>query len=123
MKQSFLFIIFLLSSILVFSQNFRLQVNYYQNSCANQREYANGESRLLWSLTTTQATLYYGSNNMPIENYKIIESGYDNQNNIYNYSFYDSKRDKYGVIVYFKERNYLSMQYLNTKCSLDYVFY
>ena len=57
------------------------------------------------------------------KNYKIIESGYDNQNNIYNYSFYDSKRDKYGVIVYFKDRNYLSMQYVDAKCSLDYVFY
>ncbi|HPM02659.1 MAG TPA: hypothetical protein PK816_10935 [Candidatus Cloacimonadota bacterium] len=68
------------------------------------------------------ATLYYGTNKRAVESFKIIEVEYDYDNDYYTYTFYDRKRDRYGIIIYFRPRRYLSMQYVNQRCSLDYIF-
>ena len=116
-------VIILLTSVLTFnsySQTFNLRVRSYEQSCTQERVYCDTETQLNWRLTSTKSTLYYGTNWSAIESYTILKFEYDRQNDYYNYTFYDSKRDKYGIIVYFKPHGYLSMQYANQECSLDY---
>lgn len=103
-----------------YSQNFRLPISRYQNSCTKENEYPSGESIMSWSLSANRAILYYGTNNMPVENFSVIKYEFDNINNSHNYTYFDDKRSQYGMIIYFRNSNVVSMQYVNTKCSIDY---
>jgi hypothetical protein len=54
---------------------------------------------------------------------KVLKVEWDKDKDFYTYTVYDAKRDKYGIIVYFKPSNYLSLQYTGQTCSLDFEFY
>ena len=83
------------------------------------------EPETRWFLNPQQAILGFSSRYDPnstnpqlILTVKKVE--YDNNNDSYTYTIYDEKRNKYGIIVYFKASNYLSLQYVGQSCSLDF---
>ena len=106
----------------LFAQEFMLNVKYQQNSCTKRIEYQDGESKLTWRLNSNNAILYYGTNNSQIENFEVTKVNFDPNTGYYDYTIYDSKRGKYGIILYFKSSEYISLQYLNQPCSQDYFF-
>jgi hypothetical protein len=99
-------------------QSFYLRVNFYQNSCTQERTYTSGESQINWSLNSNRAVMYYGTNNSPINVFQVLKYEYDEQKDYFVYSIYDNARSKYGIIVYFRPRNYVSLQYLNQECTI-----
>lgn len=104
-----------------YAQEFSLRVNSYGNSCESQKEYPRGESILTWKLSKSSAVLYYGTNYATISYLKVVEYEYDVSKNSYVYTYYDEKRKKFGILIYFKNSQSVSMQYLDADCSLNYL--
>lgn len=81
-----------------------------------------------WYLSPEKAILGFTSKNNinninPQQIYIIKKIEYDSEKDYYNYTFYDQRRNKYGIIVYFKPQNYLSLQYVDGDCAITYEFF
>ncbi len=112
----------------VFSQKFNLNIYRYQQSCTKEINYCMDEPQTRWYLSPERAILGLASraniNSVtPILVFSITKVEYDSEKDYYSYTFYDAKKNKYGIIVYFKPRNYLSLQYQDTECSITYEFF
>jgi hypothetical protein len=101
-------------------QAFYLSVNSYLNSCTKERTYPSWESQINWSLNSNKAVMYYGTNNSPINVFQVLKFEYDQSKDYFVYSIYDSARNRYGVMVYFRPNNYMSLQYENQSCTVDF---
>ena len=81
-----------------------------------------------WYLSNKEAVLFFASKNDPNSgnpqlSLKVLKVEWDEDKDFYTYTVFDTDRNKYGIIVYFKPNNYLSLQYSGQNCSLDFEFY
>lgn len=111
-----------------YGQSFNLNVTRYQQSCTKEITRSMDDPQTRWYLSSTEAVLFFASKNDPTSGnpqltLKVLKTEWDKEKDYYTYTVYDAKRDKYGIIVYFRPSNYLSLQYTGQTCSLDFEFY